>query len=185
MVHYKSLFVALAAVSTVAAGPCKPSTTSAGLSTTATVLEEPTGTQTSAIEETTTTTFDETTAAATTTAPVEAALTTTTVAADTTTTAAETTTTTAAPSGVCGITGYFLPNQALNYLNSPGKKDNIRQCLEACAAYAGCEVVAFYTDRSFVTDIGRCEFFSGELVTDRQDTSYEWSEVGCLDNLQD
>ncbi|EXM17317.1 hypothetical protein RAB80_007240 [Fusarium oxysporum f. sp. vasinfectum] len=177
MVHYKSLFVALAAVSIVAASPCKPSTTSAGLSTTATVLEEPTSTQTSAIEETTTATVDETTAAATTTASIEAALTTTTVAADTTTTAA--------PSGVCGITGYFLPNQALNYLNSPGKKDNIRQCLEACAAYAGCEVVAFYTDRSFVTDIGRCEFFSGELVTDRQDTSYEWSEVGCLDNLQD
>ncbi|KAK2697116.1 hypothetical protein QWA68_003501 [Fusarium oxysporum] len=177
MVHYKSLFVALAAVSTVAASPCKPSTTSAGLSTTATVLEEPTSTQPSAIEETTTATVDETTAAATTTASIEAALTTTTVAADTTTTAA--------PSGVCGITGYFLPNQALNYLNSPGKKDNIRQCLEACAAYAGCEVVAFYTDRSFVTDIGRCEFFSGELVTDRQDTSYEWSEVGCLDNLQD
>ncbi|KAM5517400.1 hypothetical protein FOXYSP1_04351 [Fusarium oxysporum f. sp. phaseoli] len=161
MVHYKSLFVALAAVSTVAASPCKPSTTSAGLST----------------NQTTTATVDETTAAATTTASIEAALTTTTVAADTTTTAA--------PSGVCGITGYFLPNQALNYLNSPGKKDNIRQCLEACAAYAGCEVVAFYTDRSFVTDIGRCEFFSGELVTDRQDTSYEWSEVGCLDNLQD
>ncbi|KAJ4056835.1 hypothetical protein NW761_003561 [Fusarium oxysporum] len=177
MVHYKSLFVALAAVSTVAAGPCKPSTTSAGLSTTATVLEEPTSTQTSAIEETTNTTVDETTAAASTTAPIEAAL--------TTTTAAETTTTTAALSGVCGITGYFLPNQALNYLNSPGKKDNIRQCLEACTAYAGCEVIAFYTDRSFVTDIGRCEFFSGELVTDRQDTSYEWSEVGCLDKLQD
>ncbi|KAL5601666.1 hypothetical protein FOBRF1_009199 [Fusarium oxysporum] len=176
MVHYKSLFVALAAVSTVAAGPCKPSTTSAGLSTTATVLEEPTSTQTSAIEETTTTTVDETTAAATTTAPIEAALTTTTVAADTTTTAA--------PSRVCGITGYFLQNQALNYLNSPGKKDNVRQCLEACAAYAGCEVVAFYTDRAFADDIGRCEFFSGELVTDGQDTFYEWSEVSCLDSLQ-
>ncbi|RKK24846.1 hypothetical protein BFJ65_g2769 [Fusarium oxysporum f. sp. cepae] len=176
IVHYKSLFVALTAVSTVAAGPCKPSTTSAGLSTTATVLEEPTSTQTSAIEETTTT-VDEATAAATATAPIEAALTTTTVAADTTTTAA--------PSGVCGITGYFLPNQELTYLNSPGKKDNVRQCLEACAAYAGCEVIAFYTERSFVTDIGRCEFFSGELVADRQDTSYEWSEVGCLDNLQD
>jgi hypothetical protein len=167
MVHYKSIFVAFAAISTVVAGPCKPSTT------TTTAISEATSTQTSVAEETSIITADDTTTAAPTTTTIEAALT-------TTTTEAEATTSAAAPPSVCRITGYFLPNQALTYVHDAGKKDSAKQCLEACAASDGCEVVAFYTETYATYDIGTCEFFSGTLVTDHQETSYEWYDVGCL-----
>jgi hypothetical protein len=175
MVHYKSLFVALAAVSTVAAGPCKLITRPA-LSTTTTVLEEAMSTS---VAETTSTYFEEPTTTEVSTAQetdttITAAPTTTTDITSTTT-AAETTTSAAAPPGdVCGITGLFLPDRALTMLHTPGLIASVKECLQGCAAWEGCEAIAYYSSG------GRCEYFSGELVTDGFTTEYKWYEVGCL-----
>ncbi|KAM0248986.1 hypothetical protein ACHAP5_003195 [Fusarium lateritium] len=81
---------------------------------------------------------------------------------------------TAPPGPVCGITGLFLENRALTFLEDPGSKDTVKKCLEGCAAYQGCEVIAY------VESSGRCEYFSDELVTDGLNTRYKWYEVGCL-----
>ncbi|RBR19249.1 uncharacterized protein FIESC28_05714 [Fusarium coffeatum] len=194
MVHYKSLFVALAAVSTVAAGPCKAITSSVQ-STTAAVSEVATSTTvsetsvaettaTSAAESTSTNVQDPTTTSASetdatiidetiiTTAP------TTTIDIVPTTTTAEATTSAAAPAdNVCGITGFFVTDHEMTFLLSPGIKNSAKECLEGCAAFDGCEVIAFYD--SFESP-GRCEYFSGELITDGMVTWYKWYDVGCL-----
>jgi hypothetical protein len=178
MVHFKPLFVALAAVSTVVARPpCRPDTTAPTLSTTTTTTEGTTSTEVSATETSTTavsttTVNDET---STTVAP-----TTTTTEADVSTTSTAPETTTSAPAPVCGITGYFVPGHDLTYLYSPGYKLSAKECLEGCAAYSGCEVIAFYYTGS---NFGRCEYFKGPLITDGQYTQYKWYDVGCLANM--
>lgn len=184
MVHLKPLFLALAAVSTVVARPpCRPDTTAPTLSTTTTAAEETTSTETSATEtsaaETSTTAVSTTTTADDETSTTAAPTTTTTEAGvSTTSTAPETTT--SAPAPVCGITGYFVPGHALTYLYSPGYKPSAKECLEGCATYSGCEVIAFYYTGS---DFGRCEYFKGPLITDGQYTDYKWYDVGCLANM--
>ncbi|KAH7237276.1 hypothetical protein B0J15DRAFT_554152 [Fusarium solani] len=178
MVHFKPLFVALAAVSTVVARPpCRPDTTAPTLSTTTTTTEGTTSTEVSATE-------TSTTAVSTTTVNDEtsttAAPTTTTTEADVSTTSTAPETTTSAPAPVCGITGYFVPGHDLTYLYSPGYKLSAKECLEGCAAYSGCEVIAFYYTGS---NFGRCEYFKGPLITDDQYTQYKWYDVGCLANM--
>ncbi|KAJ3466615.1 hypothetical protein MRS44_004179 [Fusarium solani] len=178
MVHFKPLFVALAAVSTVVARPpCRPDTTAPTLSTTTTTTEGTTSTEASATE-------TSTTAVSTTTVNDEtsttAAPTTTTTEADVSTTSTAPETTTSAPAPVCGITGYFVPGHDLTYLYSPGYKLSAKECLEGCAAYSGCEVIAFYYTGS---NFGRCEYFKGPLITDGQYTQYKWYDVGCLANM--
>ncbi|UPK91716.1 hypothetical protein LCI18_002651 [Fusarium solani-melongenae] len=183
MVHLKPLFLALAAVSTVVARPpCRPDTTAPTLSTTTTAAEETTSAETSATE--TSATETSTTAVSTTTADDETSTTapptTTTAEAGVSTTSTAPETTTSAPAPVCGITGYFVPGHALTYLYSPGYKPSAKECLEACATYSGCEVIAFYYTGS---DFGRCEYFKGPLITDGQYTDYKWYDVGCLANM--
>ncbi|KAI8680692.1 hypothetical protein NCS56_00475100 [Fusarium sp. Ph1] len=183
MVHFKLLLVALAAVSTVGARPpCRPDTTAPTLSTTTTAAEETTSTETSATETLATETSG--TAVSTKTASDEtsttAAPTTTTTEADVSTTSTAPETTTSAPAPVCGITGYFVPGHDLAYLYSPGYKPSAKECLEGCATYSGCEVIAFYYTGS---DFGRCEYFKGPLITDGQYTQYKWYDVGCLANM--
>ncbi|KAM6524301.1 hypothetical protein FSOLCH5_004902 [Fusarium solani] len=178
MVHFKPLFVALAAVSTVVARPpCRPDTTAPTLSTTTTTTEGTTSTEVSATE-------TSTTAVSTTTVNDEtsttAAPTTTTTEADVSTTSTAPETTTSAPAPVCGITGYFVPGHDLTYLYSPGYKLSAKECLEGCDAYSGCEVIAFYYTGS---NFGRCEYFKGPLITDGQYTQYKWYDVGCLANM--
>ncbi|KAJ4200861.1 hypothetical protein NW759_015776 [Fusarium solani] len=178
MVHFKPLFVALAAVSTVVARPpCRPDTTAPTLSTTTATTEGTTSTEASATE-------TSTTAVSTTTVNDEtsttAAPTTTTTEADVSTTSTAPETTTSAPAPVCGITGYFVPGHDLTYLYSPGYKLSAKECLEGCAAYSGCEVIAFYYTGS---NFGRCEYFKGPLITDGQYTQYKWYDVGCLANM--
>ncbi|KAJ4328583.1 hypothetical protein N0V84_000942 [Fusarium piperis] len=187
MVHYKSLLVALATVSAVVARPpCRPDTTAPVLSTTTTAVEEATSTGTSTVQETSSTTADETssTIASTTTAADETSTTdiptTTTTEADVSTTSTAPQTTTSAPTPpepVCGITGYFISGQELTLIHNPGPKGSAEECLEGCASYDGCEVIAFYYRGS---ETGRCEYFTGDLVTDGQDTPYKWYDVGCL-----
>ncbi|KAM6535909.1 hypothetical protein FALCPG4_005434 [Fusarium falciforme] len=146
----------------VARPPCRSDTTAPTLSTTTPAAEDTTSTETSATE-------TSTTAVSTTTANDEtsttAAPTTTTTEADVSTTSNTLETTTSAPAPVCGITGYFIPDHDLTYLYPPGYKLSAKECLEGCAAYSGCEVIAFnYTGSNF----GRCEYFKGPLITDGQ-----------------
>ncbi|KAF5023646.1 hypothetical protein F66182_4291 [Fusarium sp. NRRL 66182] len=144
------------------------STTTAIQDTTTTVAEEST---TTVLQETTTSAIDVTTTTAPTTTTSEADLTTTTTAPETTTSAP------APPDATCGITGFFLPGQALTFLNYAGIKASAKECLEGCAAYSGCEVIAFYTNN------GRCEYFKGDLVTNGEYTVYQWYELGCLASM--
>ncbi|EEU37289.1 uncharacterized protein NECHADRAFT_78407 [Fusarium vanettenii 77-13-4] len=179
MVHFKPLFVALAAVSTVVARPpCRPDTTAPTMSAT-TTAEETTSTETSTTE--TYATETSTTIVSTTTTNDEtfttAAPTTTTTESDVSTTSTAPETTTSAPAPVCGVTGYFVPGHDMTYLYSPGYKLSAKECLEGCAAYSGCEVIAFYYTGS---SIGRCEYFKGPLITDGEPTPYKWYDVGCL-----
>ncbi|KAF5679446.1 hypothetical protein FHETE_863 [Fusarium heterosporum] len=172
MVQLKSLFVALATVVAVVAGPCKPITTNTAADTTTAVLESST-TQTSIAQETSTITADDTTTAAPTTTTIEAAVTTTTTEAEATTSAA-----TRPPQ--CGITGQIAEGGSLSFIHTPGKQDSAGACLEACGDYTGCDVVSFYTDRSSPNDVGKCDFFRGTLETDGSQTIYDWYEVACL-----
>ncbi|KAF5633553.1 hypothetical protein F25303_9075 [Fusarium sp. NRRL 25303] len=190
MVHGKSLLVALAVASTVVASPCKPSTTSPVLSTTTTAIDE-----TSSIETFTAsgTTIAETTVTATTTTTepdttTTVALTTTTAEADvtTTTTAAETTSTApcAAAPTACGIYGYFVEGNTLQYLSSPGTKDNVKDCVQACADYPDCDVVDYYNEAVIGYEKGTCEFWKGTVKTDgAQSSPYQWYQVCCLANM--
>ncbi|KAF5556917.1 hypothetical protein FMEXI_970 [Fusarium mexicanum] len=205
MVYGKSLLLALAAASAVVAGPCKPSTTGPALSTTTAVIEQTSTTATSAIGDTTivdtaTISDDTTTVAATTTAEADTAtIATTTTEAETTTTNAPTTTsaeadvtttttvagttTTAAAPTSCGIYGYFTDGNTLQYLTSPGTKDSAKDCLQACADYPECEVADYYYEAAPGYDQGTCEFWKGTLMTDGQQTPYQWYHVSCLANL--
>ncbi|KAF4949964.1 hypothetical protein FGADI_8565 [Fusarium gaditjirri] len=190
MVHGKSLLLALAVASTVVASPCKPSTTGPVLSTTTTAIEETSIIEPSAVSDTTvvktTTTASHETITITTT--TTGALTTTTAEADvtTTTTAAETTTTapSAAAPTACGIYGYFVQGNTLQYLDSPGTKDNAKDCVQACADYPGCEVVDYYNEAVLGYEQGTCEFWKGTVKTDGSTSSpYQWYQVCCLASM--
>ncbi|KLO78823.1 uncharacterized protein LW93_4144 [Fusarium fujikuroi] len=189
MIHGKSLLVALAVASTVVASPCKPSTTSPVLSTTTTAMEETSSGETSTASGTT---IIETTVIATTTTTepgttTTGALTTTTAEADVTitTTAAETTSTApcAAAPTACGIYGYFVEGNTLQYLSSPGTKDNAKDCVQACADYPDCEVVDFYNEATNGYEKGTCEFWKGTVKTDGAQSPYQWYQVCCLANM--
>ncbi|KAK2688306.1 hypothetical protein QWA68_013053 [Fusarium oxysporum] len=197
MVHCKSLLVVLAAVSAVVASPCKPSTTVPVLSTATTVSEETSSIETSIISDTTvvdtttTVSHDSTAIATTTTTEADttttAAQTTTTADADvtTTTTVAETTSTApadAAPTA-CGIYGYFVQGNTLQYITSPGTKDTAKDCVQACAEYPSCDVVDYYNEDSFPYEKGTCEFWKGTVKTDGSQSPYQWYQASCLDSM--
>ncbi|KAI1040111.1 hypothetical protein LB505_011317 [Fusarium chuoi] len=180
MVHGKFLLVVLAVTSTVVASPCKPSTTGPVLSTTTTAIDEISSTETSTATATTTTTKPDTT--------TTVALTTTTAEADatTTTTAIETTSTApcAAAPTACGIYGYFVEGNTLQYLSSPGTKDNAKDCVQACADYPDCDVVDYYNEGVIGYAKGTCEFWKGTVKTDgAQSSPYQWYQVCCLANM--
>ncbi|KAL2689124.1 hypothetical protein Neosp_003176 [[Neocosmospora] mangrovei] len=185
MVYFKPLFVALAAVSTVVARPpCRPDTTAPTMSTTTTAVGETSSTETSTAEtsatetsatETSTTILSTTTASDETSTTVAPSTTATESDVSTTSTASETTT--SAPAPVCGVTGYFVQGHDMLYLDSPGYTPSAKECLEGCAAYDGCEVIAFYYTGTYM---GQCEFFKGPLITDGEYTPYKWYDVGCL-----
>ncbi|SCO92232.1 uncharacterized protein FRV6_16360 [Fusarium oxysporum] len=189
MVQYKSLLVVLAAVSAVVASPCKPSTTVPVLNTATTVSEETSSIETSIVSDTT---VDDSTAIATTTTTgadttTTAAQTTTTADADvtTTTTVAETTSTApadAAPTA-CGIYGYFVQGNTLQYITSPGTKDTPKDCVQACADYPSCNVVDYYNEDSFPYEKGTCEFWKGTVKTDGSQSPYQWYQASCLDSM--
>ncbi|KAI7771229.1 hypothetical protein LZL87_012732 [Fusarium oxysporum] len=198
MVHCKSLLVVLAAVSAVVASPCKPSTTSLALSTATTASEETSSIGTSTlggttVVDTTATASHETTAIATPTTTeadttTTAAQTTTTADADftTTTTVQETTSTApcAAAPTACGIYGYFVQGNTLEYIISPGTKDNAKDCVQACADYPGCDVVDYYNEGVIGYEKGTCEFWRGTVKTDGSPSSpYQWYQVCCLASM--
>ncbi|KAF4421785.1 hypothetical protein FACUT_10872 [Fusarium acutatum] len=203
MTYGKSLLLALAAVSAVVAGPCKPSTTGQVLSSTTIAIEETSTTATSIVGETTivdtatvsydTTTMSHDTTTVTTTTMTEvettttAALTTTTVEADvtTTTTVAETTSTApcAAAPTACGIYGYFVDSNTLEYITSLGTKDSAKDCVQACADYPECEVVDYYNQAANGWEKGTCQFWKGEVKTDGMQSPYQWYQACCLANM--
>ena len=199
MVQYKSLFVALATVSTVAASPCKAiassvlSTTVVSEGVTSTTVTETSAADTSVAETTATSAAESTTTYVeypTTTSLPDAATTTvdettittaftTTNDLTTTSTAAEATTSAAVP--VCGVTGYFVSGQpAMTYLTSPGNEASAKECLEGCATWAGCELIAFYETGS---SMGTCEYFHGKILTEGSVTVYKWYDLGCLASM--
>ncbi|KAL4724259.1 hypothetical protein ACLX1H_008872 [Fusarium chlamydosporum] len=175
MVTSRSLFVALAAVSTVIASPCKAVTGSVASSTTTSVSEEATGSFTTEtvsthVEDATTTQMSTTydtgiTVVDETTSTVVPG---TTDLATTTTTAIETTSAVAVPNDICGVTGFFVEGHEMMFLRFAGNVATLKECLQGCAARADCDLIAYYGDG------GRCEHFSGELVTDGQQTVYKW-----------
>lgn len=138
-----------------------------------------------------TTIVDTSTVKATTTTEVEitttAALTTTTAEADatTTTTVAETTTTApcAAAPTACGIYGYFVTGNTLQYITSLGTKNTAKDCVQACADYPGCDVANFYYQAAPGYEKGVCEFYKGTVKTDGQLTPYQWYQFCCLADM--
>ncbi|PNP76795.1 hypothetical protein FNYG_09899 [Fusarium nygamai] len=166
------------------------------IATTTTAIEQTSSTEASAIVDTTivdtsTVSHDTTTIEATTTTEADttttAALTTTTAEADatTTTTVAETTTTApcAAAPTACGIYGYFVTGNTLQYITSPGTKDTAKDCVQACADYPGCDVANYYYQAANGYEKDTCEFFKGTVKTDGQQTPYQWYQVCCLADM--
>ncbi|KAF4334678.1 hypothetical protein FBEOM_11476 [Fusarium beomiforme] len=195
MFHCQSLLVALAAASIVVASPCKPSTTSPILSTATTTTEETYSTGTSSVGDTTvdtsatvsceTTTFATTTQIDTTTTAAPTTATTETDADITATaTLSETTSAGTAAPTACGIYGYFVEGNTLQYLENSGTKANTKDCLQACADYPECEVIDYYNEGMIGYPQGTCEFWKGTVKTDGSQTSpYQWYQVGCLANM--
>ncbi|RGP63216.1 hypothetical protein FLONG3_9971 [Fusarium longipes] len=183
MITSKSLFVALAAISTVIASPCKAVTGSVTSGTTTTVSEEATGsftteTVSTQVEDATTTEMSTTYETGTTIVDETTIIvaSTTTDVATTTTTTIETTSAVAVPDNICGVTGFFVDGHAMNFIRYAGNSATLEDCLQGCAAWEGCDLIAYYGDGL------RCEYFSGELITDGQETIYKWYDVGCLSN---
>ncbi|ENH74288.1 hypothetical protein FOC1_g10004894 [Fusarium oxysporum f. sp. cubense race 1] len=177
MVNSKSLLVVLAVASAVVASPCKPSTTTLALSTATTAIEETSSIETSTVSDATVIDTTATATATTTEAETEAGFTTTTVA-ETTSTAPS-----AAGPTACGIYGYFVDGNTLQYLNSPGTKDTAKDCLQACADYPDCEVVDFYNEATIGYEKGTCEFWEGTVKTNGAQSPYQWYQVGCLASM--
>jgi hypothetical protein len=134
--------------------------TSPVLSTATTTIGDTSSTEISTVGDTTivdttaTISHDTTTIAATTTTEadttVTAVPTTTTTEADSTTTATVAETTSTAPNAAtpaaCGICGYFVQRNTLQYISSPGTKDNVKDCDLACADNPGLEVFDYYNE---------------------------------------
>ncbi|EXL98064.1 hypothetical protein NOF04DRAFT_6474 [Fusarium oxysporum II5] len=192
MINCKSLLVVLAVASAVVASPCKPSTTTLALSTATTAIEETSSIETSTVSDATVidttataTATATTTEAGTTTTAAPTTVTTETEAGFTTTTVAETTSTAPSAAGptACGIYGYFVDGNTLQYLNSPGTKDTAKDCLQACADYPDCEVVDFYNEATIGYEKGTCEFWEGTVKTNGAQSPYQWYQVGCLASM--
>ncbi|EWG55572.1 hypothetical protein FVEG_13557 [Fusarium verticillioides 7600] len=156
-------------------------TTTIEADTTTNAIEQTSSTEASPVVDTTivdTSTVEATTTAALTKTTAEADATTTTTVAETTTTAP-----CAAAPTACGIYGYFVTGNTLQYITSPGTKDTAKDCVQACADYPGCDVANFYYQVAPGYEKGVCEFYKGTVKTDGQVTPYQWYQVCCLADM--